>query len=292
LHQPHSTYLNEQKTIPLGGKMATRTKRGNGKQFTQGLFVLCVVLALAIGCSSTTEISATSTPAPTDTPESTATNTRTPTLAATPTDTATPDLAATQAVLDTATMQAVQGVVTEKLTKLSIPVEGGRVAHFQSDPIIVASEGPNESSYEVLPMNEDLLNAVIHTNLTWTADSGISECGVVFNIVGSSWKDYYEFDMLKLSGLPYWFASKVSKGIYRGGQQHPENAIDVNDGATNNIVIVIKDKTVTYFVNDKKIQTSSDAGLTKKGGFGFSSWQESGSTQCTFSDIWVWTWDQ
>jgi hypothetical protein len=213
-------------------------------------------------------------------------------MTASPMPTATPDLAATQSVQETATMAAVQSKIEEALAKLNIPSAGGRVAHSQEEPIVASSEGYNENDYQPLLMNEDVMDSVIHTDVTWTAEAGFSECGIVFSKVGNNFKNYYEFDMLKLSGLPYWFSAKVADGVYRGGQRAPVNAIKVEDGSTNAVIIMVKDKTITYFVNGTKIQTSSDAGLTKKGGFGFVSWQESGSAKCEFTDIWVWTWDK
>jgi hypothetical protein len=280
------------KNFSSGGKMKERNMHGRQGKSLRGVLFLGVLLALMLSCSSMADLSATATPAATNTPEATATPQFTPTETASPTPTATPDLEATQAVEETATMLAAQALIVEDLTAMSIPVEGGRVAAYQSEPIVVSSEGYQKAGYDVLPMEEDVLDAVIHTNVTWTATSGISECGVIFNKVGTDWLNYYEFDMLKLSGLPYWFNAKVSNGIFRGGQNNPTNLIDVKDGATNTVVILVKDKAVSYYVNGKKLITSSDAGLVNKGGFGFVSWQESGSTECTFSDIWVWTWDK
>jgi hypothetical protein len=286
MHDPKKIFWTEGGNMKQQGPM-----RGKGKSW-RGLVILGVVWMLVLSCSSMVDVSTTATPQPTDTPEATVTNANTPTKKASSAPTATPDLEATQAMEATATMDAAYDVVVKKLNAMKISPQGGRVAHYQEEAIVATSEGYNKSGYEVLEMGEDVLNAVIHTNVTWTATTGVSVCGVVFNKVGSNWDNYYEFDMLKLSGFPYWYAAKISNGIYRGGQQNPENAIDVKDDATNNVVIMVQDKTITYYVNEKRIQTSSDAGLVKPGGFGFTSWQESGSTQCTFSNIWVWTWDQ
>jgi hypothetical protein len=253
---------------------------------------LAVALVLLTGCSAIANLTVTATPLPTNTPETTATPTATPTTEPSPTPTATPDEAATEAVLQTATMESIQTIIEKALNKLGIPIAGGRVANYQTDPIIVTSSGYDRGFYKRLPMDSDVLDAVIHVDITWTADNGFAECIVMFNIVDDSLQNYYQFEMLKLSGLPYWYASKIANGMYRGGQRSPANIIHVEDGSTNTVVIELKAKTLTYFVNGIKLQTSSDAGLTQPGGYGFMAWQESGKTTCQFGNIWVWTWDK
>lgn len=232
----------------------------------------------------------TDTPIPTQTPEPTATPEPTKTPTALPT--ATPDASATaQAAADQAAARAM-GEIGKELEAIGFTAESGQLLWLQDGSFGIDLDEYGQWLFS--SFDEDLVAAdfVLKTDVTWESTSGLMNCGLIFRSERNikEGKQYY-FAMTRLSGLPmwaisYWQYEEFQKDI---SAARTNSAINQDQGGTNKIVLVAEGEKFTLYINDIRAGSFYDYSKNMlEGTFAFSAWQESGESNCTFSDTWLW----
>jgi hypothetical protein len=65
------------------------------------------------------------------------------------------------------------------------------------------------------------------------------------------------------------------------------NAINVDDKGQSDLLLVARGPQFTIYVNNTQVGVRFNAKLAK-GGFDLASYQDIGTSVCTFEDIWIW----
>lgn len=257
-------------------------------------FALSVLMIAALACGGTapqptseptaTLVKPTSTPKPTDTPVPTDTATPLP-------PTPTPDAAATAAVRATQSAADVLGELEKLLGDTDIPYKDGHLLWKQTKPSKISMTGPADQIVEV---DEDLTagNFIFKSNVTWEA-SGIVICGVIFrsepNLLNGR---QYQFPYLRLSGLPAWAIEVHEFGRFKNSPTNIKfsNALDLENGATNQFVLVVQNDNFTVYINQVRQGRFYDYSKQRMDGyFGFFANQDAGNGYCEFENSWVWS---
>lgn len=225
------------------------------------------------------------------------TNTSTPTLTPLPTDTptpqptATPDKTATAAVESTAEAQVILDELDRLLSNTDIPYKNGHLEWQQVKPLIVNLKGP---SWDYVEIDKDLSakNFILKSDVTWEA-TGIIICMAIFRSEPNLEKGkQYRFFYLRFSGLPLWeidvFENNLLKSSLTKGKF--ADAIDLDNGATNQVVLVVQDEHFDLFINDVHQGRYYDYGKPlAKGNFAFRADEDSGEGTCNFENSWIWS---
>jgi len=258
-------------------------------------YAILILVIVALACSSTapaatpeptaTLVIPTDTPAPTDTPL--------PTDTPTPLPTATPDVKATAAVRATQAAGEVLGELDKLLGDTDIPYKDGHLAWQQTGLLTIDMTGPD---YRISDVDADLTagNFIFKSDVTWNA-SGLLICGAVFrsepNLLEGK---QYQFIFLRLSGLPAWAIEYHEFGDFKNSPTGAKTAgsINLNNGATNQFVLVAQDDNFTMYLNGVRQGRYYDYSKQRSdGSFGFLGWQDSGKGSCDFDNSWVWSLD-
>ena len=262
------------------------------KRFPQIALTLSLLLA---GCGGIPALNptATFTPLPTDTPAPTLTPT--PTHTPTPVPTSTPDAAATQAAQAT---QAAEEVLKELDMflgeKSGIDYKAGHVLWRQSEPVTISMAGPEESYSEV---GSDIAagDFVLKSEVTWEA-TGLLGCGAIFRSEPSI-KDgkQYKFLFLRFSGLPAWAIEVHQYGQFSNSPTDVRfsNVLDMDNGATNQFILVARDNEFTVYMNRNREGRYFDYSSQRMEGlFAFFGSQAGGDGRCVFENSWIWSLDK
>ncbi len=268
-------------------------------------FSLILILCLASACvqnspqpAAPTDPPSTNTPLPTETLVPTATSTPlptktpTPTPTDTPTPTATPNKTATMAAKATQTAEAVIKIIMNDLEPYKISIDQGSLAFYDKDGTTINAEGYNVYYYDnQLTGDLDLANYILKADIGWESTTGLAGCGIIFRSGDDIEKDpQYVFNAMRLSGVPAWDLEYLNNGKFESyvtNNVRYSYEIDLKQGAVNHYVIVVKGNQMTVYANGKEIGSGQSDTLTH-GRFAFKTWQESGKTTCTFSDMWIW----
>ena len=264
------------------------------------LLSACAFLSPAQPTATATPNPPTDTPVPTDTavpptdtpvpPTDTPVPTPTPTETETPTPTV--DLAGTAAVESTQAAEAIQSVVLDVLAEYELGPDSGHLAWNSPEEIaLVYSQGGFGELYR--PIDEGVVyeTYVLHTNMTWESETGFAGCGIIFHAEDSiNVGQHYKFYTLRLSGLPGWDVELWNFGQWQStttGTVKLNSAIDQDNGATNEIVMIVRDGLMTVYANSTRL-SNVIISTRSEGRIGYFVWQESGRTSCVFTDNWLW----
>lgn len=250
--------------------------KARSKSIFVGLFVLVPILLVNLACGLSA--AATETPVPTDTPLPTSTSTPKPTA------TATPNLRATQAAEQ-------ELAIRNFLTSLDLPADTGSIGWVQDQEVSIDVQGLD---WQVDPFAADVIagDFVLYTQITWETDAW-PFCGILFRSDGrGGYGDWYEFDILRFSGLPAFGISYYKDGTfinYPSDKWRFSSFLDLDDGATNEIVLAAQDNQFKVYINGNfEGQYYDWSSRLSEGSFLFSVYQESGNTTCTFDNSWIW----
>jgi len=247
--------------------------------------------AIAATAAAETVAAASPTPPPTETPTAQPTPTSTPTL----TPTTTPNATAT--IIAVATKQAAP-VVEELKTLLAdtdIPYQNGHLAWMEKDPITITLDQPG-GLFDTVAKGTKAANFILKSDVTWRT-TGLIVCGVLFR----SEKDFqngaqYQFLYLRLSGAPGWDIEFHNFGQYKSnvtGKTRFASALDLDNGATNQFVLVAQDNKFTVFINDvRQGQFTDDSKQASDGYLAFVGLEDSGESTCSYENSWLWILDQ
>ena len=252
-------------------------------------FILLLVLSQACSLSPAAEPPATTAPLlPTGTLQPTLTPSSTNT--ATPAPTFTPDKTATAAVQSTAAAQTVLAELDKLLGDTDINYKEGHLEWQQKKPLMVSLRGPSRDYVEI-DKNLAGKNFILKSDITWEA-SGILICSAIFRSEPDLEKgEQYEFSYLRLSGLPAWQISVNEHGRFKNTPTKIKfsDAIDQDNGATNQVVLVVQDEQFNLYINGVHQGRYFDYSKQRtEGNFAFSGSQDSGEGTCNFKNSWVW----
>jgi len=219
----------------------------------------------------------TNTPLPTSTPL--------PTNTPTPLPTTTPDTGATATAQASSVLSELSVVVGDE-----IPYEEGYLAWQQTEPITLNMSGPKD----IIQGIDDSLSAndfILKSDVTWSV-SGIVVCGAVFRSESNIQRGkQYQFSFLRLSGLPAYFIDVYEFGGFKNTITDAKFSkdLDVDNGATNQFVLVAQDEKFTIYFNGKRQGRFFDySKQSYQGYFAFLASQDSGTGSCKFENSWVW----
>jgi len=255
-------------------------------------FTLFSLIVLTTACSGGAQAAATEAPLPTDTPIP-----PTATLVPTNTPTATPDVAATTAAQSTRAADEVFTELDKLLSDSDVPYKDGHLAWQQTDPLIINLQGPsgNKDTRKEIDKNLTAGNFVFKSDVTWKA-SGWMYCGAIFRSEQDIEKGkQYEFYFLRFSGLPIWYLDvwKGTQYLNSISKQQTASAIDLDNGAVNQFMVVAEDNKFTvYFNGVRQGRYFDNSNQRATGSFGLFAWQESGTGSCEYKNSWVWSLDK
>lgn len=254
------------------------------------LAALLVLISATLACvTPATSPEATATALPSDTPAPTATNTPMPTN----TPTATPDVAATAAAQATQSAEDVLSELDKLLSDTDVPYKEGHLAWQQTESLDIRLSGPD---YQILGIDKDLTagNFILKSDVTWEA-TGILVCGAIFRSEPNLEEGkQYQFVYLRYSGLPAWEIEVYDAGYFKNTPTKTKfsNALNLNNGSTNQFVLVVQDNHFTVYINNIRQGTYYDYSKQRtEGAFGVVGSQDSGDGNCEYENSWVWTLD-
>jgi hypothetical protein len=233
---------------------------------------------------ASTMIAQTVTAAP---PTATATSTSTPL----PTDTPTPKPTSTPDFGATSTAQADQILAeVSALVDKDVPYQDGHLAWQQTKPASIDMSGPTNMIQEI-DGAPTAGNFILKSEVTWSTN-GLILCGLVFRSEADVQQGrQYEFVYLRLSGLPAWSIEVHEFGRFKNSPTGIKfsDAINLDNEATNQLVLVVQDETFTLHINNKRQGKYYDYSKQRvQGSFAFLASQDSGKGNCTFENSWVW----
>lgn len=254
--------------------------------------LILLTLILLSACSKLPLLAApTSTPRPSDTPQPTASQTPSPVPSATATET--PNVTATAAAHATLAAGDVISELDSVLGDTDIPYQEGHLAWQQKDLLSIEMSGPDHQFQEI----DKKLTAgdfILKSDVTWDA-TGLLLCGAIFRSEPDLAKGkQYQFLFLRFSGLPAWAIEVHEYGQYRNSPTKTKfsDALDLDNGATNQFMLIVQDDHFTLYLNNARQGTYYDYSKQRaEGAFGFLAIQQSGRGSCVFENSWVWSLD-
>lgn len=246
--------------------------------------------AVAATAAAETVAAASPTPIP-----PTSTDTPTPSPTATLTPTATPNRTATAVVKATQGASPVLEELKTLLADTDIPYQKGHLAWQKKDSLDVTLTEPG-GTYDDIAKGIKADNFILKSDVTWTT-TGIVMCGALFR----SERDFengaqYAFLFLRLSGLPGWDIEFHNFGQYKSnvtGRVRFASALDLDNGATNQFVLVAQENKFTVYINGvRQGQFTDDSKLASNGYLAFVALEDSGKSTCAFKNTWLWVLDK
>lgn len=250
-----------------------------------------IILALILGaCQSAPAPTATALP---PTAEATQTPTPEPTATITPTSTATPDFAATAVQRITNTAAPIVANVEETLKKYEIDGSGGSLHWFSKEEHGIPVTEYNMIIYETIKEAGAVGDFVLKADILWNSTSGLAGCGLVYRSEDESdFSGKYFLQLIRIMNAPAWRIDFYDKATHQKALTNYmyDNIINDEQDSTNEVILIAKGGEYTVIINGKKMLPVKESSVLK-GYIGFIAHQESGTTLCQFSDMWLWAWD-
>ncbi len=203
-------------------------------------------------------------------------------------------LAATQ------TADALVSQIGEVLADYDLTTEGGRVGWIQEEPVEIHITGPSGwlyigDGFEVIADGQSFSNFVIHYKVEWTTVGALAGCGLIFRSGPDIKEDkQYQLFTWRFSGLPGWEVEYWEFGVFTSvlppGLRF-NSAINLEDGSTNEYVLVVNGTLVTIYANGTRLSNVTISKLSE-GVLAYVAVEQSGEATCTFTDGWVWVLDE
>jgi hypothetical protein len=280
----------------MTGSQASRSERKSLACFLPLMLVMSFVLSCSIFGSA----------APLPTTAAQPSNTVAPADTAEPMDTAEPaatekptvDREGTQeakaektSAAETEYAGAVLGEIEGKLDEVGERLGNGSVAWMYPDPVVIDSSKPNMVSYNLIE-GVEVANFAYHANVTWETKQkvGIVYCVVMFRIEGDlDTESWYMMRMGRVSGAGHVLFDVMRGWTIMGESGDISGYIHDANGAENELILVAQANQFTVFVNGKQATVWWNTKV-ERGGFGLGTMQDTGSSTCTFSNNWIWSW--
>jgi hypothetical protein len=193
--------------------------------------------------------------------------------------------------METQQAEQVMADVKSQLEEFGFPTDSGYLGWAQAAPesIPLATYG----DYFYSPFAEHLVatDFVLRTDITWETE-GLVMCGLMFRSEPNfKTGAQYSFIYLRISGLPAWAIEYYDDGKFVSTISDIKfsSAINMDNGATNNLVLAAEGNKFTLFINNERVGNFYDWSEQRVDGkFAFQALQEAGPSTCTFSNTWVW----
>jgi hypothetical protein len=259
---------------------------------------LVVLLTLAVclsACAPAAAPASSATPAPSSTPAPTDTPVPTPTPAPTDTptatSTATPDITATHMAYSTAEAQKQLDKIAPDLKTLGYTTDSGSLVWVADQSISMSVSTYMEEKQEKIT-EDPIGDFILVTDVKWNSSSGLAGCSLIFR----SDEDLengvrYVFPIMRLQNAPAWDIEYYKYGEWQQtltlGKVQFSPALNDQPESTNHLALVVKGDQFSPFINGDPLMVVTDNKL-ESGHIFFETWQESGTTTCTFSNGWLW----
>ncbi|MEK6255963.1 MAG: hypothetical protein N2C13_01440 [Chloroflexota bacterium] len=180
--------------------------------------------------------------------------------------------------------------INEVLQDVGLSTNSGSLAWTQSDPVSLSLPAGPAGKHEAISGDQSYKNFVIHYHAPWES-TGWAGCSLIFRAEEDlDDGEYYVFNTIRFSGAPGWDVELYNYGEYQStatGDLKYSSKLDLDNGATNNYVLVAEGTLLTVYINGSR--ASSVTVFTRsEGRFAFEAWQWDGATTCTFEDAWIW----
>ncbi len=286
--------------------MSNNSRRTNCIKKATSILCIFVLLLITAGCGTTPQPTpvatqeivptsapptSTDTPAPTETPLPTNTPVPTDTPTPLPTDTATPDMKATEAFIATrAASQMIEDIKAE-LTEFGFSPDVGHFGWAQTDTQTITLSTYGDYFYTPFAENLTASDFILRSDVTWETD-GLVMCGFMFRSEPNfDTGAQYSFFYLRISGLPAWDIEYWDNGEFQSNITEVKfsSAIDMNNGATNNLFLAAEGNKFTLYINSDRVGSFYDWSSKRSDGlFAFQGSQEKGPSTCVFNNTWIW----
>lgn len=259
----------------------TGTSIHHSKGFLFTWLLLLFIVSLA--CSTSQFLPATETPLPT------ASKTSIP-PSATPEPSSTPDLAATESAQATEAAAGKVAEIEKILKDHDIDLPPGYLAWQQEKGLSMPVFEYGEEVYDKIADEQVFDNFILYSKVTWTSSSGLAGCGIYFRAEGDlDYGGQYRLALMRFSGYPAWILQYGDDGRLKANITGIKRgkSIDLGQGATNEYLLIADGSTFSFYANGSQLGKASISQLSQ-GQISFFTWQESGQTECSFNDSWVW----
>jgi hypothetical protein len=263
---------------------------------TRRVLYIVILIGLLTGMNTacSTAIPLFSKPTATPTPTETLIPTPSPTASSTftPTRKPTKNWSATSAAKNTLQMDAKIADVKARFDSMGISTDTGHLGWTQSGILSL----PVDFTWGWYPKNVgDNLTAsdfAISSDVSWTA-TNIVYCGFIFRAdLNLQYGKQYQILFRRVSGLPFWkiaFWKDFGEQNIITGDYISSGDLKMENGATNNITLVVQDNKFEVYINgiyqgvyydySKQATSGQIAALT---------WQDAGSSTCTYKNTVIW----
>jgi hypothetical protein len=256
-----------------------------------------LVLGTAVTATPLPTNTSTATPEPSATATATSTATSTPEPTATATRTATPDKTGTAVVKATSSAEGWLKQVQPDLDAYELKLDTGHLVYTDSEPFTIEATEYGQGNFYSIDEVDSLRDFFFQTDVTWDSTSGLAGCGIMFRMSQDiSAGKAYAFMMMRLQNAPAWWIN-----YYVNGRAEYKVTIDgrpqfsdvINDGkmSLNRIALLAQGEELTTFINGKRFRTVTN-NKQLEGYLAYFITQESGTTQCQFTDTFIWSLDE
>jgi hypothetical protein len=205
--------------------------------------------------------------------------------------TETPDLAATEAAEAAQKAEEAAALVGETLESIGLSTNSGNLAWVQIGSIPVTINGGGGTLIDEIDDGDFYETYVLNFDVTWETSTGFAGCGIIFHSEDNLERGkQYRFYTLRLSGLPGWDVELWNYGQWQAtttGDVKFNSAIDQDNDVVNNYILVIQKGVASVYANGERMSNVIISSLNK-GRIGVFTWQESGTSTCTFENGWIW----
>jgi len=187
---------------------------------------------------------------------------------------------------------AVLGEIEGKLDEVGERMGNGSVAWMDPGPLEIDSSKPNMVSYNLVD-GVEVADFAYHANVIWETKQkvGIVYCVVMFRIEGDlDTESWYMMRMGRISGAGHVLFDVMSGWSIVGENGDFSGYIHDANGADNELILVAQANQFTVYVNGKQATVWWNTKVDR-GGFGLGTLQDTGSSTCTFSNNWIWSWE-
>lgn len=189
-------------------------------------------------------------------------------------------------------------MVAKELAKYNVDPAKGHVAWVMDTPVDLDGTGYAQGWYRPIKELDMLKDFVVQTEITWDTSGGLAGCAYLFR-APKDWDleigDYYEFSMLRLANAPTWFIDYYKGGRWQyslPGGRGMQSANLLDEKQSKNIVTLdAHGDNLTIYINGVKERMIQNNKVTE-GRLAFEVVQNSGSSHCTFTNGWVWVYDE
>lgn len=210
-----------------------------------------------------------------------------------PTPEPTVDLTATAVAEEVELGMFLASTIAPDLELAGYSADAGELIFLQGETFDLVNDTPGTYLFQDLDTGGPVGNFVMSVDILWDSETGIAGCGLIFRAQNNDIDNGEQaiFNAVRLSGYPSWDIELWNFGDFQAnlvGTLRRDSAINNASGSSNHYVLVVDGSTVNVYANGTKLGTTNLKASMGEGVMGFTAWQESGVTTCSFSNTWIW----